>query len=89
MTKLIYKELSGLSNVLTASCAAQNIAALKNEAAKEIQDFINSIVTASEKESKKVIESVDTVKKIYNNIEKIVENINNNYAFMQKINYRE
>jgi methyl-accepting chemotaxis protein len=55
------------------------------KAAKEIQDFLNSIIMSSESESRKVIESVEIVKKTSNNIESIVDSINNNYSFTQKI----
>lgn len=55
------------------------------KAAKEIQDFLNSIIISSESESDKVIKSGKTVKVIYENIESIVSKINNNYTFTQKI----
>ncbi len=55
------------------------------KAAKEIQDFLNSIIISSESESDKVIKSGKTVKVIYDNIESIVSKINNNYSFTQKI----
>ncbi|MBN2441852.1 MAG: methyl-accepting chemotaxis protein [Spirochaetales bacterium] len=55
------------------------------KAAKEIQDFLNSIIKSSTNESEKVITSASMVKSIFNNIEKIIGKINNNYDFTQKI----
>lgn len=53
--------------------------------AREIQDFIQSIVIASENEAKKVIESGGIVKNIYENLESIVLKINDNFSSTQKI----
>jgi methyl-accepting chemotaxis protein len=54
-------------------------------AAKEIKDFLNSIIISSENESGKVIGSGKTVKSVYDNMGNIVSKINNNYSFSQKI----
>jgi methyl-accepting chemotaxis protein len=56
-----------------------------DKAAKEIQDFLNTIIITSENESRKVMDSGRIVKGIYDNIEAIVSRINNNYTFTQKI----
>ncbi len=65
----------------------ETIVSAKNveKAAKEIQDFLSSIIISTESESNKVIESGKTVKSIYDNLEHIVGKINNNYTFSQKI----
>jgi methyl-accepting chemotaxis protein len=62
-----------------------NSAKSVEKAAREIQDFLNSIIISSESESGKVITSARTVKSIYENVEKLVEIISNNYSFTQKI----
>jgi len=62
-----------------------NSAKNAEKAAKEIQDFLNSIIISSESESNKVIESGKVVKSINEKIENIVAKINNNYSFTQKI----
>jgi|GEM_PF-2413428 len=65
----------------------ETISSAKNveKAAKEIQDFLNSIIISSESESEKVVSSGKTVKSIYDNIQNVVNKINNNYTFTQKI----
>ena len=55
------------------------------KAAKEIQDFIKSIIVSSETESEKVLESGKVVTTIYDNMQSIGSKINNNYSFTQKI----
>jgi methyl-accepting chemotaxis protein len=55
------------------------------KAAKEIQDFLNSIIVSSEGESGKVITSATIAKSVYESMEKVVEKISNNYSFTQKI----
>jgi methyl-accepting chemotaxis protein len=54
-------------------------------AAKEIEDFLGSIIISSENESSKVVGSGKTVKGVYENVGSIVSKINNNYGFTQKI----
>ncbi|MBN2533013.1 MAG: methyl-accepting chemotaxis protein [Spirochaetales bacterium] len=54
-------------------------------AAKDITAFINSIITSSRTESKRVVESVDIAKSLHTSLKEVVENINNNYIFTQKI----
>ncbi len=54
-------------------------------AAKEIEDFLGSIIISSENESSKVVGSGKTVKGVYENVGNIVSKINNNYGFTQKI----
>ncbi len=56
-----------------------------DKAAKEIQDFLNSIIESSKNESVKVVESGKTVKDIYNTMGDVVTRIGNNYSFTQKI----
>lgn len=55
------------------------------KAAKEIQDFIKSIIVSSETESEKVLDSGKVVTSIYDNMQSIGSKINNNYSFTQKI----
>ena len=55
------------------------------KAAKEIQDFLNSIIISSESESDKVLNSGKVVKQIKTRIEEVTSKINNNYTFAQKI----
>jgi methyl-accepting chemotaxis protein len=54
-------------------------------AAKEIKDFLNSIIISSENESGKVVGSGKTVKAVFDNVGNIVSKIANNYGFTQKI----
>jgi methyl-accepting chemotaxis protein len=54
-------------------------------AAKEIKDFLNSIIISSENESGKVLGSGKTVKSVFEKVGNIVSKINNNYSFTQKI----
>jgi methyl-accepting chemotaxis protein len=54
-------------------------------AAKEIKDFLNSIIISSENESGKVLGSGKTVKSVFDSMGNIVSKINNNYGFTQKI----
>jgi methyl-accepting chemotaxis protein len=63
-----------------------NSAKKAEKAAKEIQDFLNSIITSSANESEKVINSAGIVKTIFDKVEVIIGKINNNYNFTQKIN---
>jgi methyl-accepting chemotaxis protein len=55
------------------------------QAAHEIQNFIGSIINFSETESDKVIKSGIVARKVNDTMEGIIENINNNYTFTQKI----
>ncbi|MBN2531280.1 MAG: hypothetical protein JXB88_00235 [Spirochaetales bacterium] len=55
------------------------------KAAREIKDFLDSIILSSEKESAKVLEISNAVNIISDNIEKLVTAINNNFTFSQKI----
>ncbi|MFH0974567.1 MAG: methyl-accepting chemotaxis protein [Spirochaetota bacterium] len=54
-------------------------------AAKDIQELLHTIIISSESESSKVIESGKVTKSVYGNVEKIVSQINDNYSFTQKI----
>ena len=65
----------------------ETISSAKNveKAAREIKDFIGSIIVATENESAKVVESGTTVKSISDNIAGMSEKIGNNYSFTQKI----
>ncbi|MBN2533031.1 MAG: methyl-accepting chemotaxis protein [Spirochaetales bacterium] len=54
-------------------------------AAREIREFLDSIIMSSEDESTKVVKSSVAGKDIFNNIGTIVAKINNNYSFTQKI----
>jgi methyl-accepting chemotaxis protein len=54
-------------------------------AAKEIKDFLNSIIISSENESGKVTGSGKTVRSVFDNVGNIVTKIANNYGFTQKI----
>ncbi len=54
-------------------------------AAKEIKDFLNSIIISSENESGKVLGSGKTVRDVFENVGSVVSKINNNYGFTQKI----
>ncbi len=56
-----------------------------DKAAKDIQDFLNSIVVSSGKESAKVQEGGATVKEISTAMGEVVSKINSNYSFTQKI----
>ncbi len=56
-----------------------------NEAAGQIQDFIESVVSASEREVEGVQKSVGVMQNLLNNIDLIIKNIKNNYGFTQKI----
>jgi methyl-accepting chemotaxis protein len=55
------------------------------KAAKEIQDFLGSIVMASESESSRVVTSGRAAKELKGKIENVRATINNNYSFSQKI----
>ncbi|MBN2535452.1 MAG: methyl-accepting chemotaxis protein [Spirochaetales bacterium] len=55
------------------------------QAAHEIQNFIDSIINFSETESDKVIKSGIVAREVNDTMEGIIENINNNYTFTQKI----
>ncbi len=54
-------------------------------AAKEIKDFLNSIIISSENESGKVLGSGRTVRGVFENVGSVVSKINSNYSFTQKI----
>ncbi|MBN2535914.1 MAG: methyl-accepting chemotaxis protein [Spirochaetales bacterium] len=56
-----------------------------DQAAKEIHNFLNSIIISSESESGKVIEGGKTVKTVYDSIENLLEKIDSHYTFTQKI----
>jgi methyl-accepting chemotaxis protein len=56
-----------------------------DQAAKEIQNFLNSIIASSENESAKVVEGGSTVKDISRAMGEVVTTIGNNYSFTQKI----
>lgn len=56
-----------------------------DKAANEIREFIKSIIISSEKESEKVVQSGKVTREFYDNIERIITLINNNYTFTQKI----
>ncbi len=53
--------------------------------AREIQDLLSSIVISSENESKKVVESGQTVKTIHGDVGQVMGKIGSNYSFTQKI----
>ncbi|MBN2736243.1 MAG: methyl-accepting chemotaxis protein [Spirochaetales bacterium] len=55
------------------------------QAANEIQQFIDSIIKSSEIESEKVMASGDVTSDFYNKINEIINLINTNYSFTQKI----
>lgn len=55
------------------------------ETAFEIQTFINDIIISSESESEKVLQSAEVAKKLFQTITHVVEMINKNYSFTQKI----
>jgi methyl-accepting chemotaxis protein len=65
----------------------ETIASAKNveKAAREIRDFISSIIVSTEYESAKVVESGNTVKSICENLGAVSGKIGNNYSFTQKI----
>ncbi|MBN2533270.1 MAG: hypothetical protein JXB88_10280 [Spirochaetales bacterium] len=54
-------------------------------AARDIQDFLGSIVIASESESGKVIECGTIVKDLHTNLRNVINRINSNFTFTQKI----
>ncbi|MBN2353272.1 MAG: methyl-accepting chemotaxis protein [Spirochaetales bacterium] len=56
-----------------------------DKAAKDIQDFLNSIIVSSGNESAKVQESGSTVREISTAMGEVVSKINSNYSFTQKI----
>lgn len=55
------------------------------EAGREIQNMLNDIIVAAESEANKVISCGLTIKEISTDLERIVEMINDNYNFTQKI----
>lgn len=55
------------------------------QAAHEIQNFMESIINFSEAESDKVLKSGIVAREVNDKMEGIIENINNNYTFTQKI----
>ncbi|MBN1696162.1 MAG: methyl-accepting chemotaxis protein [Spirochaetales bacterium] len=55
------------------------------QAANEIQNFIDSIISFSEIESEKVVKSGSVAKGVNETMEGIIEIINDNYSFTQKI----
>lgn len=54
-------------------------------AAREIQELLNTIIISSESESMKVLGSGTALKSIYSNVDNVMKKINNNYDFTQKI----
>jgi methyl-accepting chemotaxis protein len=54
-------------------------------AAREIGDYLSSIIVSSGNESMKVVGSGKIAKGVYENMEKVVSKISNNYSFTQKI----
>jgi methyl-accepting chemotaxis protein len=73
------------SEIRELSLETINSAKNAGNAAREIGTFFNSIITSSEMESEKVINSARVAKSIYNNMEVIVGKVKNNYSFTQKI----
>ncbi len=65
----------------------ETLASAKNvgEAGSQIKNYLNDIVVSSESESRKVIESVDAMKKVAKSLEEIIEKIRKNNEFTQKI----
>jgi len=65
----------------------ETVASAKNveKAAREIEEFIVSVVQTSESESAKVVESGGVVKTIHDDLGAVAEKIGSNYSFTQKI----